>query len=95
MNGVLNVSIPDGWVPEGIIHGKNGWLFGKGDQESAARDRDELFHLLEHKILPLYFGNRKKAGRDFKQRVLKNQMVALPPTIKQIGLKPETFYIML
>lgn len=57
MNGVLNVSIPDGWVPEGIEHGKNGWLFGKGSIESATKDRDELYALLENTILPLYFEN--------------------------------------
>lgn len=55
MNGVLNVSIPDGWVPEGIISGKNGWLFGSGDANSATSDRNELFELLEKTILPLYF----------------------------------------
>jgi len=55
MNGVLNVSIPDGWVPEGITHGVNGWLFGEGTQESAEHDRDELFRLLEDEILPVYF----------------------------------------
>ncbi len=57
MNGVLNVSVPDGWVPEGIVHGKNGWLFGAGTS-SADQDRDELFRLLEKTILPLYFGER-------------------------------------
>jgi len=55
MNGVLNVSIPDGWVPEGIHHGENGWLFGKGDVQSAAKDREELYRLFEGTILPLYF----------------------------------------
>ncbi len=61
MNGVLNVSIPDGWVPEGIVHGKNGWLFGTGNADSAAQDRNELFKLLEETILPLYFkGQRQK-----------------------------------
>jgi starch phosphorylase len=55
MNGVLNVSISDGWVPEGIVHGKNGWIFGKGEASSADHDREELFHLLENTVLPLYF----------------------------------------
>ena len=58
MNGVLNVSIPDGWIPEGIVSGKNGWLFGTGDAESAASDRNELFELLEKTIVPLYFKGR-------------------------------------
>ncbi len=55
MNGVLNISIPDGWVPEGIIHGKNGWLFGRGDEASTEHDRSELFKLFEETVLPIYF----------------------------------------
>lgn len=55
VNGVLNVSIPDGWVPEGIAHGENGWLFGEGREDTAARDREHLFQLLENDILPKFF----------------------------------------
>lgn len=58
MNGVLNVSIPDGWVPEGIVSGENGWLFGKGDSASEVQDREELFGLLENTILPSYFDRK-------------------------------------
>ena len=61
MNGVLNLSISDGWVPEGVQHGKNGWLFGKGTVESANADRDELYDLLENTILPLYFDRSSHA----------------------------------
>lgn len=55
MNGVLNISIADGWVPEGIQQGKNGWIFGKGDASSGDEDRAELLKLLEDSVLPLYF----------------------------------------
>ncbi|HLD50195.1 MAG TPA: alpha-glucan family phosphorylase, partial [bacterium] len=61
MNGVLNVSISDGWVPEGVVQGKNGWLFGVGDANSTAQDRAELFTLLETTILPLYFKREKES----------------------------------
>ncbi len=66
MNGVLNVSIPDGWVPEGIVSGKNGWLFGTGNADSAVRDRNELFELLEKTIVPLYFKGRVKTAKKGK-----------------------------
>jgi len=59
MNGVLNVSISDGWVPEGIETGKNGWMFGKGEVHATESDRDELFHLLENQILPAYFDTQR------------------------------------
>ncbi len=55
MNGVLNISISDGWVPEGLVSGKNGWLFGRGDDASTDHDRAELFKLFAEKVLPIYF----------------------------------------
>lgn len=67
MNGVLNVSVTDGWVPEGVVSGKNGWLFGKGTYDATEQDRDELFKLLENEILPIYF-ERKRAGDNFSHR---------------------------
>jgi starch phosphorylase len=30
MNGVLNLSVLDGWWPEGCVHGVNGWQIGDG-----------------------------------------------------------------
>lgn len=62
MNGVLNVSIADGWVPEGIQDGVNGWLFGRGEAQHTDSDRTELFELLENKILPLYFEQTGKVS---------------------------------
>ncbi len=67
MNGVLNVSISDGWVPEGIVQGENGWMFGQGHYEATNSDRDELFQLLEKTILPIYF-ERAKPGDAFSSR---------------------------
>jgi len=58
-NGILNVSISDGWVAEGIQHGQNGWIFGAGDEESGIQDREELFQLFEKTILPLYYERPK------------------------------------
>lgn len=69
MNGVLNVSIPDGWVPEGVVSGKNGWLFGAGTAEATNSDRNELFTLLENTILPLYFEKTGEVnGHSFSRR---------------------------
>lgn len=58
INGVLNISVSDGWVPEGIEHGKNGWLFGQGDLHSEDQDRKELIRLLEDEVLPVYFDRK-------------------------------------
>jgi starch phosphorylase len=59
MNGVLNLSILDGWWPEGY-DGKNGWAIGNGggyaDEERAdAADADALYDLLEREVVPLYY----------------------------------------
>lgn len=65
MNGVLNISVTDGWVPEGVVNGQNGWLFGKGTHEATEQDRLELFKLLEEEVLPAYF---ERKGSDVFSR---------------------------
>lgn len=57
INGVLNLSILDGWFDEGYeISG--GWAIG--DREPYTQDQDEyhaaaIYSLLENEIVPLYF----------------------------------------
>jgi len=57
INGVLNLSIEDGWWIEGY-NGKNGWSFGTtssmGHRDDAA-DANELYTLLEEQVIPLYY----------------------------------------
>ena len=59
MNGILNLSILDGWWPEGF-DGENGWAIGSGVNMSVsdaadAADADALYDLLEHEVVPLYY----------------------------------------
>ncbi len=59
MNGVLNLSILDGWWPEGF-DGENGWAIGEArvystEAEQDAADAASLHHLLEHAVLPTYY----------------------------------------
>ena len=65
MNGVPNVSILDGWWPEGCVHGVTGWKIGDPDptddafdEKDAARvdrrDRELLHGVLEQEVLPAY-----------------------------------------
>ena len=65
MNGVLNLSILDGWWPEACDHGVNGWQFGDGfesDNETKldAHDRQALYKVLLEEVVPTYYDNRKK-----------------------------------
>ncbi|MDT8358132.1 MAG: alpha-glucan family phosphorylase [Methanomicrobiaceae archaeon] len=56
MNGVLNMSIADGWWPEGY-NGKNGWIFGEDTPPDGrdAADASAIYELLEKEIVPLYY----------------------------------------
>jgi starch phosphorylase len=59
INGVLHLSVLDGWWREGY-NGKNGWAIGSDSEVSDSADRDrtdaeELYRLLEDKVVPLYY----------------------------------------
>ena len=59
LNGVINVSILDGWWPEGF-NGLNGWIIGEestsADAEAEdARDAGLLYELLENDVVPRYY----------------------------------------
>jgi starch phosphorylase len=56
MNGVLNLSVLDGWWPEGCEHGVTGWAIG---DEHVGPDQDErdlraLYDVLEGDVLPAF-----------------------------------------
>ncbi|MDH5301095.1 MAG: alpha-glucan family phosphorylase [Gammaproteobacteria bacterium] len=59
VNGVINLSVLDGWWGEGY-NGNNGWAIKPHGPEfdPAFRDRQEgedLLSLLEHQVVPLYY----------------------------------------
>ncbi len=58
-NGVLNLSIGDGWWPEGA-NGTNGWTIGdaRAYEDQGLQDQldaETLYRLLEEELIPLYF----------------------------------------
>ncbi len=60
MNGSINLSIPDGWVPEFSKHGKNCFIIDKADDALTQEERDRveasnLYDLLENEIIPMYY----------------------------------------
>lgn len=70
MNGVPNLSILDGWWPEGCEHGVTGWKIGDPDPKDNAfdekdaaridkRDRELLYKAIETDVLKA-FGNRAR-----------------------------------
>jgi len=62
MNGVLNLSVLDGWWPEACKHGVNGWQFGDGYEGPGQDDHDldALYRVLLQEVLPTYYENRAK-----------------------------------
>jgi len=55
-NGVLNLSIMDGWWAEGCEHGVNGWGVGAppAGVDADLHDREALQGLIENDVLPAY-----------------------------------------
>jgi starch phosphorylase len=55
LNGVPQLSILDGWWPEGF-NGSNGWAFEGSEGEFAdAKDAEAIYGILEREIIPLYY----------------------------------------
>jgi starch phosphorylase len=63
MNGAVNFSTNDGWIPEFINHGNNGFVVPPTDytnmpvQEQDQYDLDKIYEILQKEILPLYYGD--------------------------------------
>ena len=63
MNGAVNFSTDDGWIPEFVNHGNNGFVVPKADyanmhvQQQDEYDLNKLYEILEKEILPLYYDN--------------------------------------
>ena len=61
MNGAVNFSTNDGWIPEFVHHGNNGFVVPPVDyskitvQEQDQYDLDQLYKILNEEILPLYY----------------------------------------
>lgn len=61
MNGVLNLSVLDGWWAEACHDGVNGWQFGGGyigpDQDD--HDADSLYEVLQDRVLPTFQSHQR------------------------------------
>jgi starch phosphorylase len=63
-SGGLNLSVLDGWWPEGY-NGKNGWAIGQEIEGIDPAVQDEidvtsLYELLENEVIPLYYDRDEK-----------------------------------
>jgi starch phosphorylase len=75
MNGAVNFSTDDGWIPEFVHHGNNGFVIPQADyanmsvQQQDHYDLEKLYEILEQEMLPLYYDNY-----DTWRQVAKNGM---------------------
>ena len=64
MNGAVNFSTNDGWIPEFIHHGNNGFVVPPIDyskvtvHEQDQYDLDQLYKILNSELLPLYYDDQ-------------------------------------
>jgi starch phosphorylase len=65
MNASINLSIPDGWVPEFAKHGENSFMIPTASDNLPQEEKDKieaqnLLDLLEYEIIPMYYDNKPK-----------------------------------
>ncbi|WP_300672920.1 alpha-glucan family phosphorylase [Soonwooa sp.] len=66
MNGSVNLSTDDGWIPEFARHGENSFVVPKADYnnmttlEQDQYDLHKLYDLLENEIIPTYYKDKNK-----------------------------------
>lgn len=79
MNGSVNFSIPDGWIPEFAKHGHNSFLINPAADQLSQEEKDKieaqhLMDVLEHEIIPTYYDNTNKWNE-----IVKNGMKEVSP----------------
>lgn len=71
VNGVLNLSVLDGWWLEGCIEGVTGWAIGGDNGHVRSDDAASLYDKLDTVVLPLYHGDRTRWVWMMKQSISK------------------------
>lgn len=78
VNGVLNLSIPDGWWDEAYTP-QVGWAIGRGENYTDLEEQDRieagtLFELLEREVVPLFY---KRGGDDLPREWIEKMRTAM------------------
>jgi phosphorylase/glycogen(starch) synthase len=94
-NGVLNLSIADGWWPE-AADGKNGWTIGREKvyEDQGLQDQFDgavLYRLIEEEIVPLFFDcDEQGIPQGWMERVMHN-LATIPPVFDTNRMVREYF----
>jgi len=100
MNGVINLSILDGWWDEGY-DGENGWAIKPGSPQvdQHRRDREEarsLYELLQDSVIPSYYRRAEGGYSEPWLRMAKRSMASLLPRYdasRMLGEYVSKFYL--
>jgi starch phosphorylase len=83
MNGVINLSVKDGWWLEGYREGAGWALTEKRTYENQEHqdklDAATIYTLLENEILPLYYARNSKGYSTGWIKVIKNSIAQIAP----------------
>ena len=83
MNGVVNLSVLDGWWLEGYREGA-GWALTEKRTYENQEYQDQLdaatiYSLLENEILPMYYAKNEQGFSDEWVKVIKNSVATIAP----------------
>ena len=91
MNGSVNFSIPDGWIPEFAVHGENSFIIEPADRKIPQNEQDviecdRMLEILEKEILPTYYKKPKTWAK-----IIKNGMKDVSPAFES-GRMAKEYY---
>jgi starch phosphorylase len=100
MNGVINLSILDGWWDEGY-DGENGWAIkpASPDLDPHRRDAEEartLYEILQDRVIPLYYDRTEGGYSPGWMKIAKRAMASLLPRYdasRMLGEYVSKYYI--
>ena len=83
LNGVLHLSVRDGWWDEGY-NGANGWAIGQivkpeNPEEEDTMDAESIYSLLEKDIVPLFYTRDRKGVPVGWVRMVKEAIRSVSP----------------
>lgn len=100
INGIINLSIFDGWWCEGY-NGRNGWVIGddthyENEQYQDDADSQSLYSLLEDVIIPLYYKRNENGIPVEWVKIMKESIKSITPvfsTHRMVQDYTRKFYI--
>ena len=83
MNGVVNLSVLDGWWYEGYREGA-GWALTdrrtyENQEHQDKLDASTIYSMLEQEIIPLYYARNRKGYSENWVRTVKNSIASIAP----------------